>query len=152
MAKTQTKVDVRIITALKVLVDKIAPRDAEVLYEGASAHPLTGAHVYKIGFVAGARRTYEDLTRFLGQEGYISWLTWRSPESDYMSLGIHHGNGALSITNGSRRDPSHVIGLRGAKSMPEDNTPVGDDPNRVYYHILDSEEEVVRLALELLEI
>lgn len=151
MTKTQAEVDVRIITALKVLVEKIAPREAEVLYEGASAHPLMGAKVYKIGFVAGAHRTYEDLTSFLGQEGYISWLAWKSPESDYMGLGIHHGGGALSITNGSRRDPSHVVGLRGGKWMPEDNTPVGDDPNKVYYHIVESEGEVVKLALELLE-
>ncbi|MDB5177215.1 MAG: hypothetical protein JWN75_883 [Candidatus Saccharibacteria bacterium] len=149
------KPEEHIIKVLKGLIETIQPSNGDVRYDEAPVHPLTGSWCYTIGMSKGRLRTLDDLNVFLGEHGYIDSITWRPFEHDgrYLQLTIHHGGGALSVTNCFRQDMSHFVGLSGAKWMPERSTPDHEvDPDKVRHHILETEEELVERVLDLLKV
>jgi hypothetical protein len=112
-----------------------------------------GSQHYTTGMFAGRRRTLEELYDFLGEAGFIDYVTWTAfNDRVYMQIGIHHGGGALIVTNCSRTDARHCVGFRGAKWMPDSSTPDSEaDPDKVRYHIVDTEAELISVVLGLIE-
>ena len=152
MNAIRTKPDERIVMCLRRIIYMASPRDASIRYEGAAIHPLTNSRLYVTGMVAGSSQTIEDLYEFLGETGLITIIEWHpTAGSKYVQIRLHHEGQALSITNCFNRPDCHIVSLRGAHKMPADGTPEsGSDLNKVRYHVVDTQDQLVELALDLI--